>query len=197
MSNLNLPNCRFFHYDAFRGREIMRCRFLEQTGEHGTWSVRLCGSCPVPDVLAETTCEEVLLEGHVESSLFGLVSQVEISFAACAVAKRPLSDPKDCPACAKPAIDVEVNEEFNNDPLYTKNKPAKENGLMDALRRVPIAVWLVAGLIVAAILIPSYGFLLNRFLLSVVLLLRVFIRFILAGLFLGCTGYCLLRLARR
>ncbi|MDQ4076735.1 MAG: hypothetical protein M3220_10895 [Chloroflexota bacterium] len=100
---MNLPNCRFFHYDAFRGREVMRCRLLERAGKHEQWSLKLCGSCPVPGILAETTCDNLLLEGEVVRR-FGLFPRVE-TFAVCANSMELLPDPKHCPDCAKKVVE--------------------------------------------------------------------------------------------
>lgn len=98
---MELPNCRFFHYDAFRGREVMRCRLLERSGEHDQWSLRLCGSCPVPSILATTRCNDLLLEGEVKRR-FGLFPRVEV-YAVCADSLEPLADPTHCPHCAQRA----------------------------------------------------------------------------------------------
>jgi hypothetical protein len=95
------PNCRFFHYDAFRGREVMRCRLLERTGKHEQWSLKLCGSCPVPNVLAGSDCEGLVLEANV-ARRFGLFPHVEV-FAVCARSMQPLADPMHCPSCEESA----------------------------------------------------------------------------------------------
>lgn len=95
---MNLPDCRYFHYDAFRGREVMRCRLLEQSRNHAQWSLSLCGSCPVPGTLVNTNCKELMLEAEVVRR-FGLFRRVQISFAACGDSKVPLSDPLYCPSC--------------------------------------------------------------------------------------------------
>jgi hypothetical protein len=94
---MNHPDCRYFHYDAFRGREIMRCRLLEQSGNHDEWSLRLCDSCPVPRLVQETTCRDLMLEGEVKRR-FGLFPRVEV-FAVCGNAMQPLHDPRNCPYC--------------------------------------------------------------------------------------------------
>lgn len=99
---MNLPNCPYFHYDAFRGREVMRCRLLEP-GQHERWSLKLCGGCPVPSTVQETTCQDLLLEIEVADRFF-LFPYIKISFAGCGKAKLPLTDPKDCPSCNPPTL---------------------------------------------------------------------------------------------
>lgn len=102
---MDFPTCRYFHYDAFRGREVMRCRLLEQSGQHTGWSLKLCQSCPVPAVLAESSCQHLLLEAEI-GRRFGLFSRVQL-FAACGAAHQPLADPKRCPTCEAKALNVE------------------------------------------------------------------------------------------
>ena len=95
---MNFPDCRYFHYDAFRGREVMRCRLLEQSGQHDQWSLKLCGNCPVPDILRETTCTDLLLEGEVKRGFLGFFPRVEV-FAVCGDSLQQLSDPQHCAKC--------------------------------------------------------------------------------------------------
>ncbi len=94
---MELPNCRFFHYDAFRGREVMRCRLMERSGNHSEWSIKLCASCPVPSLLERSSCSDLLLEGKVVRR-FGLFPRVEV-YAACGRSLEPLPDPEHCPTC--------------------------------------------------------------------------------------------------
>ena len=75
----------------------MRCRLLERQGEHDQWSLRLCGSCPVPTITRQSSCRELVLEGHV-TRRFGLFPRMEV-FAVCAESYKPLADPLRCPHC--------------------------------------------------------------------------------------------------
>ncbi|MCB0078066.1 MAG: hypothetical protein KDD73_11690 [Anaerolineales bacterium] len=95
---MKLPDCPFFHHDAFRGREVMRCRLLERQGEHEQWSLKLCASCPVPSVVRESDCEALVVEGHVVRR-FGLFPRMTV-FAVCAARFQSLDDPRHCPHCA-------------------------------------------------------------------------------------------------
>ena len=96
---MNHPDCRYFHYDAFRGREVMRCRLLEKSGNHEEWSLKLCESCPVPRLLRESSCRDLILEGEVKRR-FGLFPRVEV-FAVCGKALQPLQDARHCPHCER------------------------------------------------------------------------------------------------
>ncbi len=75
----------------------MRCRLLERSGRHEEWSLKLCQSCPVPAIVRETECDDLLLEGDV-ARRFGLFPRVTV-FAACGDSMQPLADPKRCPSC--------------------------------------------------------------------------------------------------
>lgn len=101
---MNLPNCPYFHYDAFRGREVMRCRLLARAQQHDRWSLKLCGRCPVPSTVQETNCQDLLLEIEVADRFFGMFPYVRITFAACGEAKQVLAEPKHCPSCTQPSF---------------------------------------------------------------------------------------------
>lgn len=95
------PDCRFFHYDYFRGSERMECRLLKRSGNGQEWSLKLCQSCPVPDILRETTCTDLALEAEVTRK-FGIFPRVEV-FAVCASSLDELDDPRRCPYCEQNA----------------------------------------------------------------------------------------------
>ncbi|MGB0388304.1 MAG: hypothetical protein ACPGWR_26090 [Ardenticatenaceae bacterium] len=99
---MNFPNCRYFHYDAYRGREVMRCRLLEESGHYNEWSLKLCGNCPVPSIVQETTCNGLLLEAEVVRGFLGFFPRVEV-FAACGDSIQKLANPKRCSSCEKKA----------------------------------------------------------------------------------------------
>lgn len=96
---MEFPNCRFFHYDAFRGREVMLCRLLERSAQMDQWSLKLCESCPVPGLLRESSCDHLLLEAGI-GRRFNLFPRVEV-YAVCGEAMETLSDPRRCPTCER------------------------------------------------------------------------------------------------
>ncbi len=96
----NPVNCRYFYGDYFRGREIETCRLIERNRENRRpWRRSLCDSCPVPAILAETTCKHLALEASVERRL-GLFDRVSV-YAVCTEHAAELKDPKRCPQCEK------------------------------------------------------------------------------------------------
>lgn len=93
----DFPDCRFFYYDYFRGRERMECRLLKRSGHGDEWQLKLCQSCEVPEILRETTCDNLALEAEVVRR-FGLFPRVKV-FAICAASLQQLNDPRHCAHC--------------------------------------------------------------------------------------------------
>jgi hypothetical protein len=93
-------NCRYFYGDYFRGKNQEECRLIAANPSNSRdWKRSLCDRCPVPKLLIDTNCQELLLEAEVKRSF--LRDQVEVTFAICAKHKLELSDPRTCPECAK------------------------------------------------------------------------------------------------
>jgi hypothetical protein len=74
--------CRFYYSDYFRGRETQECRLIERNPQGGQWHAKLCGNCPVPDILRQNACPSLALEGRVEKTLLGLRERVRV-YAVC------------------------------------------------------------------------------------------------------------------
>lgn len=91
------PDCPYFHGDYFRGRSKEYCRLLEQSGYGEQWTINLCGSCPVPGILHETTCNHLALEAEIVRK-FGLFPRVRV-FAICTESLQALADPRHCESC--------------------------------------------------------------------------------------------------
>jgi hypothetical protein len=99
--------CRYFFGDYFRGRNIERCRLLE---EHALdWSPPLCDKCPVPDILQANACEHQHLTPRVEKPLFFMKPEVHIS-ANCDKCQCQVSEPViGCGQCVNLPIDWVVS----------------------------------------------------------------------------------------
>lgn len=91
-------NCRYYFADYHRGREIEECRLIKRNPDSRPWRRSLCDSCPVPDILLSTNCQEIALEATVKRR-FGLLDRVEV-YAVCARHYLELDDPLYCPQCA-------------------------------------------------------------------------------------------------
>lgn len=91
-------DCPYFFADYHRGRDIEKCRLIERNRENRRpWRRALCDSCPVPDILRQTTCEHLALEASVERK-WGLIDRVTV-YAICTEHIVELADPKRCPRC--------------------------------------------------------------------------------------------------
>lgn len=74
--------CRFYYQDYHRGRETRECRLIERNPQGGAWKPSHCNSCPVPDILRQNACPNLVLEARVEKSLLGLRERVAV-YAVC------------------------------------------------------------------------------------------------------------------
>ncbi len=97
---MNKPvNCRYFHGDYFRGKNVEACRLLEANPDNPIpWKRKHCDGCPVPEVIIGSNCRTLELEGTVKRQF--LRERVEITFAVCTRHMEQLSDPLVCPLCA-------------------------------------------------------------------------------------------------
>lgn len=97
---MNKPvNCRYFHGDYYRGKNVEACRLLEANPDNEIpWKRKHCDTCPVPAVLIGSKSRDLELEGTVKRRV--LRERVEITFAVCTRHMEQLSDPLQCPACA-------------------------------------------------------------------------------------------------
>jgi hypothetical protein len=91
--------CRYYYADFHRGRDYEECRLNKRNPDSRPWRRALCKSCPVPNILLNTNCQEIALEATVVKR-FGLIERVEV-FAICARHLIELEDPLYCPECAK------------------------------------------------------------------------------------------------
>ena len=91
--------CRYYHADYFRGRETEECRLIKRNPDSRPWKRSLCDSCPVPDILLHTNCQEIALEATVVKK-WGVLERVEV-YAVCARHFLELNDPMYCPKCAE------------------------------------------------------------------------------------------------
>jgi hypothetical protein len=52
--------CKYYYEDFHRGRAVQDCRLLSQE----EWRPRLCGVCPVPDILRANRCPHMRLDAR-------------------------------------------------------------------------------------------------------------------------------------
>lgn len=90
------PNCRFYYEDYHRGHETLECR-LPKSPQSLRWQRKVCGSCPVPDILRETNCAHLALEGTIRKR-FPFGERMEV-FAVCTKHMVQLPDGRTCAQC--------------------------------------------------------------------------------------------------
>jgi hypothetical protein len=83
--------CKHFHGDYYRGRNIERCRLLE--AHRLTWSPELCEKCPVPEILAANACEHQALLPSINKPLFFMKPEVHIR-AECSQCQCTVEEPR-------------------------------------------------------------------------------------------------------
>ncbi len=93
---MNRPQCKFFHEDYHRGSSAQECRLLKRSGQGAEWDLKLCQSCPVPNILAQNPCIHLAIEATVVRR-FGFVRRVE-PYAICTAKLIELHDPIGCRA---------------------------------------------------------------------------------------------------
>lgn len=95
MSTKPPPNCRYYYEDFHRGREVSECR-LPKSRDSAHWERSICDSCRVPEILRETNCAHLALEGTIRKKRFG--ERMEV-FSVCTKHMVQLSDGRTCGQC--------------------------------------------------------------------------------------------------
>ncbi|MEA3337132.1 MAG: hypothetical protein U9R25_14580 [Chloroflexota bacterium] len=97
MSKNAPPNCRFYFEDYFRGQETIECR-LSKGRESRHWHRKICDTCSVPDVLRETNCPYLAIEGTIRKQFLS-GERMEI-FVICTKHSAQLDATGYCARCA-------------------------------------------------------------------------------------------------
>jgi hypothetical protein len=87
-------NCKFYYEDSHRRSPTKECRLIERNPGSEPWQEKLCGRCPVPEILERNPCANLALEAKV-SSRWRLFSKVSV-FAVCTAKMEKIGDPMRC-----------------------------------------------------------------------------------------------------
>jgi hypothetical protein len=91
--------CKYYHEDYHRGRDIQECRLLKGT-RGPRWKPSDCNNCPVPEILWANASPHLVLEGEINAGLLGLGRRVIVE-AHCRKHGIPIDDPRvGCMECA-------------------------------------------------------------------------------------------------
>lgn len=95
--------CPYFYGDYYRGRHHEECRLIGNASP--PWVIKLCQSCPVPDITRANACPHMILSGEVKPSFLGLNKRVNVS-AYCTKSHQDVKDPYvGCSEC-HPILDL-------------------------------------------------------------------------------------------
>ena len=94
MSQRMSESCPYYYEDSHRRYPKRECRLIRRPRESQPWAVKLCRSCPVPEILRKNPCAHLALEAEVKSR-FGLLRRVDV-YAVCTSQMREISDPGAC-----------------------------------------------------------------------------------------------------
>ena len=91
--------CKFFYGDYYRGRNFEECRALGNPDEARNWTSELCKTCPMPGILINNACPNMVLSADMSRVLF--MRKRKIS-AYCVKAHGQVKDPNvGCELCHK------------------------------------------------------------------------------------------------
>lgn len=100
--------CRHYHEDFHRGRNIQECRLIKANLESPHWHVSDCAKCPVPDILNANSSRYLELKLMVKTGFLGFARRLEVE-ASCLKHRIPIQDAFiGCPQCneERPGLDI-------------------------------------------------------------------------------------------
>jgi hypothetical protein len=84
--------CQYFYGDYYRGRRHEECRLIGNATPPNHWTADLCKTCPFPDIARDNACPNMIIEGQVESWLFGFRRRVKIN-TFCTLSQQVVKEP--------------------------------------------------------------------------------------------------------
>lgn len=84
--------CKFYHEDFHRGRNIQECRLVKENAESLRWRPEDCSKCAVPDILNANASPNMELKLTIMPRMLGFGRKLEIS-AWCLRHRIPIEDP--------------------------------------------------------------------------------------------------------
>lgn len=101
-------DCRHYHADFHRGRNIQECRLAKENPTFLNWQPSDCARCSVPDILNANASPNMQLILTIKSGFLGFGRRNEVK-ASCIKHRIPVEDPyTGCAQCNadRPGIDV-------------------------------------------------------------------------------------------
>lgn len=78
MKNPAGKECKYFFGDYHRGKDIEACRLLEANIDSPRWEPSLCHVCPVPDILRQNACPNLVLDAIAKKGFLGFGRKVDV-----------------------------------------------------------------------------------------------------------------------
>lgn len=100
--------CRYYHADFHRGRNLQECRLVNENPDSERWHPKDCRICPVPQILNANASPDMQLQLMIKSGLLGLGRKMIVT-AQCLKHRLPIDDPfTGCPQCnaERPGLDI-------------------------------------------------------------------------------------------
>ena len=116
--------CRHYHEDFHRGRNIQECRLIKENPESAHWQPTDCSKCQIPDILNANASHDLQLTLMVKTGILGFGRRLEVA-ASCAKHHVSIDDPYvGCPICnsERPGLDIfrqalEQNDDDKDNPV--------------------------------------------------------------------------------
>ncbi len=101
-------DCRFFFGDYFRGRHHEECRLLGDLNPPLPWKPALCQTCPVPGILYNNACQNLVLRPRLARPFPFIQQRVQV-MAFCLKSKEQGFDPNvGCGTCHQIPVEFQV-----------------------------------------------------------------------------------------
>jgi hypothetical protein len=100
--------CRHYHEDFHRGRNVQQCRLIQDNPNSLPWRPVDCSNCPVPEILNANASPYTELIVTVKPRFLGLGRNLTVT-ASCAKHRIPIEDPfTGCQKCneERPGLDI-------------------------------------------------------------------------------------------
>lgn len=100
--------CKHYHEDFHRGRNVQVCRLVQANTDSARWHPKDCGNCPVPDILNANASPNMELMLTIVPTLLGFRRKMDVE-AYCTKHRREIKDPYvGCEICnaERPGLDL-------------------------------------------------------------------------------------------
>jgi hypothetical protein len=101
-------DCKHYHADFHRGRNLQECRLVKENPDSLPWRPEDCTRCPVPEILKANASPDMILTLTIAPKFLGFGRKLDVS-AWCVRHNIAIDDPYvGCPLCndERPGLDI-------------------------------------------------------------------------------------------